>query len=312
MTYFRTVAELGSFSKAAAVLHTTQPSLSRQVMALERELECELFVRTSRGVVLTPAGAGLQRHLAVVFAQLAQIPEVLRAASQDKELFRVGVPQGLPYRFAQALVESVESLVPTVSVWLHEATTEEQRQLLQTGLIDLGLIHMNAPELHSVQIFSQQIGVAVMPGSSLANHREVTFANLNGLTVMAHAAGEVNVEETRLRSASAVAGADTRWVFRRFAEHSELIAITSQVDAVLVTEASALRHLPGWVWIPVNDLDVSGQVLDIGTWAAWREPAPRKLQRIIAAIKAAMAEARQGTSAGAAASQPSPPRTVEL
>ena len=258
-------------------------------MALERELECVLFVRTSRGVVLTPAGVGLQRHLAVVFAQLGQIPEVLRVAGEGKELLRIGIPQGLPSSFAQALLRAAEELIPKVSISLHEATTEEQRQLLQNGLVDLGLIHMDAPELNSIQVFTQQIGVAVLQDSPLVGLKEVTFASLNGLTVMAHAAGEVNVEETKLRSASAAAGVDTHWVFRRFAEHSELIAITSQVDAVLVTEASALRHLPGWKWIPVNDRDVTGQVLDIGTWAAWREPAPRHLEGIVAALKAAMA-----------------------
>lgn len=297
LSYFRTVAELGSFSKAAGVLQMTQPSLSRQVMALERELECALFVRTSRGVVLTPAGVGLQRHLAVVFAQLGQIPEVLRVASEGKELLRIGVPQGLPSRFAQALVRSAEELIPRVSIWLHEATTEEQRQLLQNGLVDLGLIHMDAPELQSVQVFTQQIGVAVLPDSPLVGLEEVTFARLDGLKVMAHATGEVNVEEARLRSASAAAGVETHWVFRRFAEHSELIAITSQVDAVLVTEASALRHLPGWKWIPVNDRDVTGQALEIGTWAAWREPASRHLEGIVAALKEAMAAVESQPSA---------------
>lgn len=286
--YFRTVAALGSVSKAAIALHMTQPSLSRQIMSLEDELQVTLFERTSRGVVATPAGLGLQRHVDVLFAHLDQIPEVVSTANRGQQVARIGVPQGLPREWALELFRSIEASLPLVTVSLHEATTEEQRQLLQNGLIDLGLIHADASELESVQILDQQLGVAARPGSSLAEHNEVTFANLDGLRVMSHAAGEIMVEEGRWRAASVAAGVDTQWVFRRFAEHSELIALTSQVDAVLVTEASAVRHLPGWTWIPLQDRDAAGQELSIGTWLAWREPATPLVSSVISATTVAM------------------------
>lgn len=59
---FLTVAELGSFSAAAEKLYTTQSAVSKQVMALERELEVSLFDRTRRCVVLTKQGEIVQRY----------------------------------------------------------------------------------------------------------------------------------------------------------------------------------------------------------------------------------------------------------
>jgi DNA-binding transcriptional LysR family regulator len=299
LTYFSKVAEVRSVSKAATLLHMTQPSLSRQILALERELGHPLFDRTPHGLEPTPAGLSLQRHLDSVFAQVERIPEVVRTAGQNLQLVRIGVPQGLPEKWGLAMLEAVDTQLPHVRISLHEATTEEQRQLLQNGLIDIALIHMDAPELVCEFILEQRMGIAVVPDSRLASHKTVTFAQLDGLKVMAHAVGEVNVEVSRLQAASAAAHADTEWLFRRFSEHSWLIALASKVDAVLMTEASAARHLSRWTWIPVKDRDATGHDLDICTWAARRDPAPHHLRIVIDVMKSVHGSTRYYGSAEA-------------
>jgi len=292
LAYFARVAELRSVTRAAAVLHMTQPALSRQIQALERHLDHQLFERTSRGVRLTSAGTGLHRHLDAVFAQLERIPEVVRTASQHQELVRIGVPQGLPDRWALAVLRAVEEVIPSVSFFLHEATTEEQRRLLQSGLIDLGLIHTDAPELATAQLLVQEMGVAVPPESPLSGLQTITLAELDHLKVMAHAVGEINAEEVRLRNASLSAGIDTDWVFRKFSEHTALIALMSKVDAVLVTPTSVHRHLPGWRWIPLEGEGAPSRRTAIRTWAAWREPARPFLLKVVKAVK----DAADGTT----------------
>ncbi|WP_019807908.1 LysR family transcriptional regulator [Saccharomonospora halophila] len=291
LTYFGKVAEVRSFSKAAAILHMTQPSLSRQIMALERELGQTLLDRTPQGVEPTPAGLGLLDHLNTVFEQVERIPEVVRTAGEQVRLVRVGVPQGLPQPWGFALLDALARRTPSVRVSLHEATTEEQRQLLQNGLIDVGLLHTEASEVHCERLFTQRMGVAVPRGSALADRRTVTLADLDGLRVMAHAAGEVDVEVSRVREASAAAGAETEWLFRRFSEHSWLIALASGVDAVLVTQSSATRHLPDWSWISVAGRDAEGNDLDIDTWAAWREPVPAPVRGVVDVMRSISATA---------------------
>lgn len=269
LTYFSTVAELGSVSKAAAALHITQPSLSRQIADLERELRHKLFDRTSRGVVLTPAGAGLHSHLEVLFSQVERIPEILRTFSQQKELVRVGLPPGLPHPWFLNVLRQAETAIPQASISLQEASSDEQRQMLRHGLLDVGLMHLDPPEFPSVRVLTQEIGVAVPPQSPLVGMASVQFAHLEGQKVMAHASGEIASEEARLRSASIAAGVWTDWVFRGFSQHSELIAVSTGVDAALMTHASAARHLPSWSWIPLLERDASGRALAVETWAAW-------------------------------------------
>lgn len=62
LKYFLTVAQAGNITKAANLMHLTQPTLSRQLQDLEKELGQKLFVRGSHNVVLTPEGVILRKR----------------------------------------------------------------------------------------------------------------------------------------------------------------------------------------------------------------------------------------------------------
>src|SRR5258707_2953567 len=71
LRYFVAVAEAGSLSVAAEQrLHTSQPSLSRQIRDLEDEVGAQLLKRGARGIELTPAGRALLQHARVVVSQV--------------------------------------------------------------------------------------------------------------------------------------------------------------------------------------------------------------------------------------------------
>ena len=72
LEYFRHVAELGSFTRAATFLSVVQPALSRQVRQLEIELGQNLFERNGRGVVLTDAGTRLLEHTRGILTQIGR------------------------------------------------------------------------------------------------------------------------------------------------------------------------------------------------------------------------------------------------
>ena len=67
---FYTVARLGSFTKAAGTLLSSQPNLTRTIRNLESALGCTLFVRSNRGAVLTPEGEKLFARVAVACEQI--------------------------------------------------------------------------------------------------------------------------------------------------------------------------------------------------------------------------------------------------
>src|ERR671914_1030734 len=78
----RAVAEHGSFSAAAESLSYTQPAISQQVAALEKQTGTTLVDRTSRGVRLTEAGLALVDHAEVVLARLAAAEAQLEAMAR--------------------------------------------------------------------------------------------------------------------------------------------------------------------------------------------------------------------------------------
>lgn len=285
LSYFRTVADLRSFTKAALALHTTQPSLSRQVKDLEKELGHQLFQRTSVGVELTRAGEGLYSHLDNVLSPIEQIAEVVRVAAEAKELIRVGVPQGLPHGWFNIRLNKMERNLPHVALSLQEATTDEQRRLLQKGELDLALLHVQSRGAETALVLEQEMGLAVPETSPLSEKELLHFSQFESLKIMAHAVGEIAAEERRLRNASLEAGVTVNWVFRRFSEHSWLIAKTASVDGILVTRASAERHIPEWRWIPIWGVLESGQQMRIQTWATWNEPTSLGLQRVVEILK---------------------------
>jgi DNA-binding transcriptional LysR family regulator len=77
---FCAAADVGSLTRAAERLHTTQPAITRQMRTLERELGVVLLTRTSRGVALTPAGAAVLEHAR---AAIAAVQAARQAAAQE-------------------------------------------------------------------------------------------------------------------------------------------------------------------------------------------------------------------------------------
>jgi DNA-binding transcriptional LysR family regulator len=102
------VAELGSFTAAAAAMRWSQPSVSSRIAALERVVGATLFVRDRRGATLTPAGA---RYLGYVRRSLQLLDEGAHAAASDDAPaeIAVGVPASYAASFAPLLLTALAS-----------------------------------------------------------------------------------------------------------------------------------------------------------------------------------------------------------
>src|ERR1700757_1288045 len=96
LRYFIAVAEAGSLTVAAQrKLHTTQPSLSRQIRDLEEEVGARLLTRSARGIELTPAGRAFLDHARSLLSQVEAAAEGARpAAHPAKPCFVLGFLTG--------------------------------------------------------------------------------------------------------------------------------------------------------------------------------------------------------------------------
>src|SRR5919198_3858784 len=143
---FVVVAEEMNVGRAAARLHLTQPSLSRQIAALEHDLGVELFARVKRRFVLTAAG---ETFLADAKDLLRRSDEAVRAAqrTQRGELgtLRLRFVQSATFEVLPRLLGAFRRAYPEVVLDLETLTTLRQTEALRDGRIDVGLMRPNTP-----------------------------------------------------------------------------------------------------------------------------------------------------------------------
>lgn len=139
--YFISVANLKSFSRAAADLHIAQSALSRHIQALEQELETQLLFRTTRGVEVTDTGTVL---LTMGEALLAQVEDIRTAVQRGKTLptgsVAVGLPPSLSAMLAPLLIEECNTHYPGVAVRIIEGLGRFLEEWLRLGKIDLAVL----------------------------------------------------------------------------------------------------------------------------------------------------------------------------
>jgi DNA-binding transcriptional LysR family regulator len=125
---FREVARLGSFSRAGEALALTQPAVSQQVAALERQLATRLLDRGPGGPTTTEAGALLLEHADAVAERLAQADAQLgELVAAERETLRVG-----------AHPSAIASVVPKAIVRLHRDRPELQVEAYEGSADDIG------------------------------------------------------------------------------------------------------------------------------------------------------------------------------
>ena len=162
LEYFVQVAELGSFSKAAVVLDIAQPALSRQVRALETELNQQLFLRNGRGVALTDAGKRLFDHSIAVLQLVSHAREDL-GASRDEPVGRVtiGLPPSIGRQFTLPLIDRFKKELPAARLAIVEGLSSHIVEWVTTGRVDVGLVYNPdaQPGLEIVPLLQEELGL---------------------------------------------------------------------------------------------------------------------------------------------------------
>ncbi len=138
---FYTVANAGNISKAAKELYISQPAISKSIQKLEESLNCKLFSRSSRGVVLTDEGNLLYGHVKEAFETLNTGEDKLkRSIELGVGHLQIGVSSTLcKYMLLPYLNEFIRQN-PHISISISCQSTNETLRLLDENKIDIGLI----------------------------------------------------------------------------------------------------------------------------------------------------------------------------
>src|SRR5580704_10475945 len=140
LEYFRHVAELGSFTRAASFLSVVQPALSRQVRQLETELGQNLFERNGRGVVLTDAGTRLLEHTRGILTQVGRARQDLEdQRNGDYGHFALGLPPSLGRSVTVPIVKAFARQLPNARLATVEGLSAYMLEWLSIGRVDCAL-----------------------------------------------------------------------------------------------------------------------------------------------------------------------------
>lgn len=141
LRYFLAVAQEGNITRAADILHVTQPTLSRQIMDLERELGTMLMLRGKNGLTLTDDGIFF-RQRAEEIVELADRLEqsfVERNADVSGEI-AIGATESVGSRIFAKLVKRFAEKYPLVRFNLYNEMADYIKDRMDKGLIDVGLL----------------------------------------------------------------------------------------------------------------------------------------------------------------------------
>jgi LysR family hca operon transcriptional activator len=170
LRYFVAVADAGSLTVAAQrTLHTSQPSLSRQIRDLEDEVGTPLLTRRARGIDLTPAGRAFLDHARSVLAQVEAASEAARRVARPaKPCFAMGFLTGHELTWMPEALQILRDALPNIDVMISSQSSPLLADGLTKGKIDAAFLRRErgVPDL-AFRLLVKEPLVVILPG----NHR---------------------------------------------------------------------------------------------------------------------------------------------
>jgi LysR family hydrogen peroxide-inducible transcriptional activator len=180
LKYVLAVAETGNFTRAAERSNIAQPSLSQQIIKLEKELGHKLFHRLGRKAVLTEAGAVfLERARRIVFEVESASKELQDHPSLERRITVGAIPTVAPYVFPR-LITRCRTRFPNLQVNLREDFKADVIRELIEGELDLAVVSAPVvdPRIQVDVLWTEPLNLVVPKDHRLAGMDRVTGADL--------------------------------------------------------------------------------------------------------------------------------------
>lgn len=188
LQYFLTVAREQNITKAASVLHVTQPTLSRQLMQLEEELDTQLFIRGKRKITLTQEGMLLKRRA----EEITDLTNKTKREFSEANGIVAGQISigGAESRTMQVLAKSIQDFskeYPQVTYNLYSGNADDIQERLDKGLLDVALLlePVNIEKYDYIRLPQKEIrGILMRNDSPLAKKEYITPKDIVGIPLL--------------------------------------------------------------------------------------------------------------------------------
>ena len=167
--YFVAVARCLNFTKAAEMLHVSQPPLSRQIQELEEEIGVALFDRTGKKTALTEAGAYFIVEAERLLEGIESACYKARAIAEGSRALNIGCVNFFFNTRLAPFIEEIRRIIPIMKLELRVMSTEAQERALMSGAIDVGFVRswIQEPELAFEPIAEESLVLIFPQGMNL-------------------------------------------------------------------------------------------------------------------------------------------------
>ena len=148
---FYYVAKYGNVTQAARVLLNNQPNLTRAVKTLESELGCPLFIRSNRGMKLTPEGERLLRHIRIAIENIeAGEAEIIESRNLERGSVFVAASEVALHCVLLPVLKKYRSLYPGIKLKISNHSTPQAVDAIKNGFADIAVV--TTPTLPSAML----------------------------------------------------------------------------------------------------------------------------------------------------------------
>ena len=180
---FLTVAEESNITRAATLLHLSQPTVSRIIMDLEQEINRPLFIRTSKKVFLTKAGLQFMETA----KDIVMLYHRAMALNMDEEDIKgdlyIGAAEVSSVSFLAKTVKDFTELYPGIRIHMDSGNAENIREGIEAGILDLGLItrSVSTEQYESLELpGKEQWSILLRDDHPLAKRSRIRVEDLSG------------------------------------------------------------------------------------------------------------------------------------
>jgi DNA-binding transcriptional LysR family regulator len=262
VNYFLTVAEFGSYSAAADHLYISQSSLSKQIMALEKELGVTLFDRSKRSIALTEAGKTFRKHAYQINEEYTVMLTNLKEYKRAHSLSIVAIPVIAQYGITSYIAQ-FQSTYPNIQLVMEEREASTILPALSAHQFDLAFIrnnYLDTKQYELLEVNSDKFVVALSTKHPLAARTLISLPELTNENFIMFDKGTI-VHELAM-DACRKAGFEPRNFYASLRVESILGLVASQSGVALIMEKIFHYHKhPDVITIPLVETIESKIVL---------------------------------------------------